>query len=278
MGPNSALKRCRRCQEIKKGSQFRYIQYFKKHRSICKRCEALGRRESKKSVEKHVREYGVTPGILKRIQTETNRDAARQARTLVLTNLSRVERIKYFVSRGLLWPCYCILYPLFILVCLSIWLSMTKGAANNTTEIFLAFAVTAGITACLYRQIRWIDREISSKQVSMRTRLYRDALQQRIEYETFYRSPEWRILRQTFLRGRKRNEGRFICDFCRNPIWLERDITVDHKKPRAKFPELAMSKDNLLLACRRCNSAKGAKLLSDEEFQLLLEKSKESNA
>jgi 5-methylcytosine-specific restriction endonuclease McrA len=54
---------------------------------------------------------------------------------------------------------------------------------------------------------------------------------------------------------------------------------VDHKKPRSKFPELAMSIENLLLPCRRCNSSKGGKLLSEDEFaELLLARSKEISA
>ena len=48
------LKRCRRCQKIKKESQFRYIKVFRKRRSICKRCEALERHKRKRLVEKHV--------------------------------------------------------------------------------------------------------------------------------------------------------------------------------------------------------------------------------
>jgi 5-methylcytosine-specific restriction endonuclease McrA len=61
-------------------------------------------------------------------------------------------------------------------------------------------------------------------------------------------------------------------------IWLQRDITVDHAKPRSKFPELAMSIDNLLLACRKCNSSKGGKLLSENEFAELLARSKDITA
>ena len=36
------------------------------------------------------------------------------------------------------------------------------------------------------------------------------------------------------------------------------DVTVDHKKPRSKYPSLALKRDNLRVLCRVCNSRKGA--------------------
>jgi len=153
---------------------------------------------------------------------------------------------------------------------LSIWAGISKGLSRDITEVSIIFAVVAGMTGFLYVPVRSTNDEISSQRVAIGGHLFREALRKRIEYEKFYRSPEWQILRQTFLRARKQTGGRYICDFCRNPIWLHRDITVDHRKPRWKFPELAMNMENLLLACRRCNSSKGGKLLSDEEFNLLL--------
>jgi hypothetical protein len=140
-GPDSTLKRCRRCQEIKKESQFRYIQHFKKHRLICKRCESAGTRDRKKLVEKHVQEHGVTPGILERIQRDTNKEASAQARKLVLSKLSRFNRIKYFVGNLLLWPCCYILFVLSFLLFPSLWLLITQGTSSDSVEILLAFGV-----------------------------------------------------------------------------------------------------------------------------------------
>ena len=37
------------------------------------------------------------------------------------------------------------------------------------------------------------------------------------------------------------------------------DITVDHIKPRSKYPELALEIENLRVLCRSCNSKKGGK-------------------
>jgi len=39
------LKLCRQCWEVKKESQFRYIKYFGKWRTICKSCESRERQK-----------------------------------------------------------------------------------------------------------------------------------------------------------------------------------------------------------------------------------------
>jgi 5-methylcytosine-specific restriction endonuclease McrA len=271
------LKRCARCQQIKKESQFRYIKYFQKRRSICKRCEAVERQGRKRAVEKHVREHGVTPGILERIQRETNGQAEKQARVMILNKLSQATRIRYHVSKVILPLCYFVLFVLIVPSLLVLWVLITKGVSSDFFEIFLALGVAAIITAILYRPVHSVDRQISTQYASIREHVFREILLKRIEYEQFYRSAEWQILRLSFLRTRKRTQGSYICDFCRNTIWRSRDITVDHIKPRSKFPGLAMSLDNLLLACRRCNSSKGNKLLSEEEFNALLARSKGIN-
>ena len=256
----TVLKRCALCQRVKEESQFRYIKYFQKRRSICKRCEAAERKKHKRAVEKHVREHGVTPGILERIQKETTARASNQARVMVLNKLSRSTRIRYHVSKVILLLCYCVLFPLVFLSLLALWASIGNGISSVSIEIFLAVGITAIITAIVYKPVRSVNYQISTQYAAIFEPLFREALLKRIEYETFYRSTEWHILRQTFLRSRKGTAGRCSCDFCRKTIWRQRDITVDHIKPRSKFPQLAMSIDNLSLACRRPEESTDSRL------------------
>lgn len=79
--------------------------------------------------------------------------------------------------------------------------------------------------------------------------------QQRIEeYERFYSSPEWIVMRAQVI-----NEDGRGCAECGREIMTDSEVTVDHKRPRSKFPELSLKRENLRVLCRRCNSRKGAK-------------------
>ena len=73
------------------------------------------------------------------------------------------------------------------------------------------------------------------------------------EARQFYSSPEWLKIRKQVIE----EEGR-ICARCGNEIKNDEDVTVDHKKPRSKYPSLALKRDNLRVLCRVCNSRKGA--------------------
>lgn len=68
----------------------------------------------------------------------------------------------------------------------------------------------------------------------------------------FYVSPEWRILRKQVIAEQGRR-----CRQCGRHVPDDFDLTVDHIKPRSKFPELALDKSNLQVLCRQCNSSKG---------------------
>ena len=73
------------------------------------------------------------------------------------------------------------------------------------------------------------------------------------EAKQFYSSPEWIKMRRQVIE----EDGR-ICARCGNEIISDDDVTVDHKKPRSKYPALSLKRDNLRVLCRSCNSSKGA--------------------
>lgn len=70
----------------------------------------------------------------------------------------------------------------------------------------------------------------------------------------FYSSPEWIMIRKQVIE----EEGR-VCAECGKQIKNDIDITVDHKRPRSKYPDLALNRENLCVLCRTCNSKKGAR-------------------
>jgi len=62
-------------------------------------------------------------------------------------------------------------------------------------------------------------------------------------------SRQWRALRLRILA----RDG-YTCGYCGQPA-----DTVDHILPVDKHPDQAMSPDNLIAACKRCNSRKGSR-------------------
>ena len=80
----------------------------------------------------------------------------------------------------------------------------------------------------------------------------KDAREEFQKDENFYSSPEWREVRKQILRSQSH-----ICYICNECILSPFDLTVDHIKPKSKYPDLALELSNLKIACRSCNSAKG---------------------
>jgi len=72
------------------------------------------------------------------------------------------------------------------------------------------------------------------------------------EAEQFYSSPEWDMLRKQVIKQKGK-----VCAECGRRITQNSDITVDHIKPRSRYPDLALKIENLRVLCRSCNSAKG---------------------
>ena len=78
------------------------------------------------------------------------------------------------------------------------------------------------------------------------------------EAKQFYSSPEWTMLRKQVIKEKGK-----ICTECGRKIKHNYDITVDHIKPRSKYPELSLSINNLCVMCRSCNAKKGDKELDE---------------
>jgi 5-methylcytosine-specific restriction endonuclease McrA len=253
------LKKCSLCGDVKKESYFRYIKYFEKRRTICKRCEARERQKKRRLVEKHVREHGITPGIRTRLETEVAQLARQQATETVLSNLSPEHRKRYRWAQWISQICVMVL----LLSILFGLLGLIRGFFD-----WLALLLLTGVIAVAGKRYfnrhytDPVDSEISRHLRSIHPILYKEQLRERIEYERFYTSPEWKILRLSFLRGKKIN-GYYVCEYCQETIWPF-DVTVDHFKPKSKFPHLAVEMTNLRVAHRRCNSSKGDTIIGEE--------------
>lgn len=78
------------------------------------------------------------------------------------------------------------------------------------------------------------------------------ARRQNVNVDFFLRSREWSVMR---MRALERDGGR--CCACGRTARDGVQINVDHIKPRIRFPELALTLDNLQVLCAPCNQGKG---------------------
>jgi len=121
--------------------------------------------------------------------------------------------------------------------------------------ILLAPLIVGG----LFRQRLQEEREEWQARTAIRVRELAEERKQRLdETQQFYSSPEWQLVRDQVIR----EEGH-QCSECGEHIQYKEDITVDHIRPRIKYPDLAFERRNLRVLCRSCNSRKGAKDLLD---------------
>ena len=150
----------------------------------------------------------------------------------------------------------------FFIYCVSI--SFGIGAITVSNEkavigilsIMQAFIVFAAIAILMVVGNRIRANENSKQMPIANTRLKELALERQKsidETNVFYASAQWQLVRELVIT----EQGR-ICQECERPIRDDFDLTVDHIKPKNKFPELALDKSNLQILCRRCYSAKGA--------------------
>lgn len=101
-----------------------------------------------------------------------------------------------------------------------------------------------------------LERPLSAYQAQVTERVVELARERQLAFEerkAFYSSPEWKLIRDQVIK----EEGKTCAD-CGSRIHEDANVTVDHKRPRSKSPELALSRENLRVVCRRCNSSKGA--------------------
>jgi hypothetical protein len=139
------------------------------------------------------------------------------------------------------------------------WISLLLFLVGlNTHQEYTFSAGTCAVVCFVVASIfGWMGGNEARKRISkLDARLEELARerQKRIEEAiAFYSSPEWRLLREQVIK----EQGR-LCQECRCEVAEDYDLTVDHIKPRSKYPELALDKSNLQVLCRSCNSTKGA--------------------
>lgn len=74
----------------------------------------------------------------------------------------------------------------------------------------------------------------------------------------FFVSDQWIKLRYKVLSTRGNR-----CECCGNSWSVGNPLQVDHIKPRARYPDLALDESNLQVLCRECNMGKSTIDLTD---------------
>jgi len=115
--------------------------------------------------------------------------------------------------------------------------------------LFVPFGIMLAIDKMLEKPRQERRHEIEAEVLAFAEERQREIEERR----AFYSSPEWKLLRARIIQ-----EQGTTCAGCGKRITNVGDITVDHKHPKSKHPELALSSDNLRVVCRQCNSRKGA--------------------
>lgn len=124
------------------------------------------------------------------------------------------------------------------------------------TGAIIAFNVGVFVMAGLYHVLNpkdkaaraaW-DQAIDEKMLELAEARNR----QLAEAAQFYMTPEWRSIRQQVIR-----EDEHVCKRCGRKVAPGGALAVDHIKPRSKYPDLALVRENLQILCKRCNSSKG---------------------
>jgi hypothetical protein len=124
----------------------------------------------------------------------------------------------------------------------------------GTAGPFLLVGCSVGLLALLVFADRVIDGELSKRLVLVRvrlTRLVEERNRRMDDAEAFYESPEWEAVRAAII-----EEQGSSCRDCGAAIDSDGEVTVGHRLPRSEYPHLALSRDNLRVLCRSCNSRK----------------------
>jgi 5-methylcytosine-specific restriction endonuclease McrA len=207
-----------------------------KYRNLCKRCHKQWR---KKKVEEQ-REYNspntnvkIANGIV--VTEHVHKRLCRRAEREVGATPT------YWLAR---------IIPFVIVIGTMYVIDIVKQNPSSDATVFaIMFAglFLAAASYCIFA-FAW-EGKVARKTTELAYVRQRDLEEQ----QRFYNSPEWGLLREQVLSERGRR-----CEKCGQDIRSDFDLTVDHVKPRSKFPELALDKSNLQVLCRRCNSSKGA--------------------
>ena len=217
--PKDEQYQCRECDKVDAGNYFI-------SETLCKKCAAKRRLPMKPITVTLANKIVITGIVEKRLKNKARMDVPN----------SLLDSVALFV-----WPASF----------LSFWLlgSVLFDGLSDFPLFLWGFVSPLGVGAMVYYFLSGPKR----KRIEVRfLELSEERQQSILERDRFYSSSEWKSLRSAAIRkfGNR-------CGICGVEIVRSVDVTVDHVRPRSKFPELALDSSNLQVLCRSCNSQKG---------------------
>lgn len=206
--------------------------------SICRRCAAKKHRDQNVPVS-ITDKITVTTNVAKRLESQATSDTWKDI------PFTRTEAGQD--TKQLLVFLFCVVSGFFV----SHWIFREPSFGAGLFYFGWAF----GLPYLFHRKIEHDLAPLRKERqdgIALRTRELAEERQKRYEEEQlFYSSPEWSRLRDLVIK----EEGR-VCVECQRDIKEDIDVTVDHIRPRSKYPDLALKRENLRVLCRQCNSRK----------------------
>lgn len=250
-------KTCSECYKSKPLTSFRFIRKFGAYRKVCKKCEVKLKNKVKRENIAHVKKHGVTKSALKKIDSDANWDALSEARKFIFSTLTTEERESYDNT-------YSLESNASLIIGLSIpanFLLFLNGFFYGALLWLVWPLVSKFISKEKEKHVCHIDSSINTLKTKLKPKHISRLKEDWLERKKFHSSSEWVALREDFKRKKLKKDGFYSCFYCKKT--LREDVTVDHIKPRSKYPELQFEVDNLVISCRSCNSSKGTKELED---------------
>jgi len=219
---------CRECNRVKSA------RYFISE-TLCKKCAAKRRLIPTNNLVQIPFGPQITEAVLRRLRRKAEATVPRSFRDHIAPLVPpAVMAAATFCAYWLFFKAFSLGAYLLGLLGLVIMFSAVIGAALKEKLIAPRNRVVEST----------INRLAADRQAQI------DAMRQ------FYSSPEWAVLRRRIVKSFQP-----VCNVCGRRIRKAFDLTVDHIRPRSKYPELGLDPLNLQILCRSCNSSKGAKPL-----------------
>lgn len=191
---------------------------------------------------------------MKRIHKSVHGDALKEAKNIVFPRLPKEIKTKYkvvnivilidvFTNIAMFFAAFYIFIEFNFYTCLLAFLAkilFTKYIVNSLEN----------------NHVLPVEDKINVEYATIFKRLKDIELEKKIKSDRFYSSSEWIHIRDEYLKTQSNESGYYQCSYCKEVI-MNYDVTVDHVKPRSKYPELSLDFKNLAIACRPCNSSKG---------------------
>lgn len=223
-------KNCRECGRWKSAEWFL-------SESLCKKCAGKRRTGKNNPLVKLSSGHLVTRNVERKLERVARMRAS---------FLTWKDFVGYFVAHGFLLG--------IIAGCALIVMGVVE--VTHWYLVVLGVALLVIVVKSFHMVSTWVE---APRQNAKQEAVKHLARERQLEIETrgvFYGSSEWRRLREKIIQRLGRR-----CAKCDRWIPIGKELTVDHKKPRSKFKELALDEGNLQVLCRTCNSQKGNRIV-----------------